>query len=327
VTGIFKQKNSINNLLLLIYGLALKFNLFLHPEGPKQFPEDHFLYTWLINFLKPLNLPPVVYVIFAFALLYSQANLFNRVCNDQKLLAKPNYLAGMAFMLVTSLFKEWNYFSAPLLVNSFLIWIYYRLIVLHNSAKPGAAIFNIGLVMGIVTLLYQPALVFVLLIWAALFIMRPFRIQEWLINLLGITTPYYFLAIMLYLSNQWDIQKLMPHFSFGLPAMPASFLTTISIILLVLPFIIGGFFVQANLSKMFIQVRKSWSLLLIYLIISLVLILVEGGDNYVNWMLCAVPLTAFHAAAYFYPSGKIFPAVMHWILFLYSIYILYGINQ
>ena len=129
MTGIFKQKNSTNNLLLLIYGLALKFNLFLHPEGPKLSPDDHFLYKWLIGFLKPLNLPPIVYVIMAFALIYSQANLFNRVCNDQKLLSKPNYLAGMAFMLVTSLFREWNFFSAPLLVNSFLIWIYYRLIV------------------------------------------------------------------------------------------------------------------------------------------------------------------------------------------------------
>lgn len=326
MTGIFKQKNTTNNLLLLIYGLALKFNIFLHPVAPQQSPQDHFLYTWLMNFLKPVGLPPVIYVLAAFLLLYSQAMLFNRVCNDQKLLAKPNYLAGMAFLLVTSLFKEWNYFSAPLLTNSFLIWIYYRLIILHNSNKPGAAIFNIGLIMGITTLVYQPSLVFVLLIWAALFIMRPFRIQEWLINLLGITTPYYFLAILLYLANQWDWKKLAPNFTFGLPSMPSSFLVTISIILLVLPFIIGGFFVQANLSKMFIQVRKSWSLLLIYLIISLVLIMVEGGTEYVNWMLCAVPLTAFHAAAYYYPSGKTFPAVMHWILFAYAIYILYVVT-
>src|SRR6185436_14640377 len=111
-----------------------------------------------------------------------------------------------------------------------------RLIILHNSNKPGASIFNIGLIMGITTLIYQPSLVFILLIWAALFIMRPFRIQEWLINLLGITTPYYFLAILLYLANQWDWKKLAPHFTFGLPAMPSSFLVTISIILLVLPF-------------------------------------------------------------------------------------------
>ncbi len=75
-------------------------------------------------------------------------------------MAKPNYLAGMAYMLITSLFIEWNHFSAPLLINSLLIWIFYRVSILYNSNKPGAAIFNVGLIMGIVTLMYQPAIVF-----------------------------------------------------------------------------------------------------------------------------------------------------------------------
>jgi hypothetical protein len=52
-------------------------------------------------------------------------------------------------------------------------------------------------------------------------------------------------------------------------------------------------------------------------------ILVDGGINYVNWLLCAVPLSVFHAAAYYFPKGKIFPAVLHWIVFLYAIYVIY----
>jgi hypothetical protein len=323
VTGFFKTKNSSNNLLLLVYALVLKFNLFLHPVGPLKQSQDHFLYKWLIDFLAPLHLPAIVYIFFAFVLIYTQATLFNRICNAQKVLIKPNYLPAMAYILITSLFPEWNLFSSPLLVNSFLIWVFYRLITLPGAAKPGSAIFNIGFIIGIISLLYQPALVFVLLTWIAIFMMRPFHIREWLINILGVTTPYYFLAIILYLSNSWDWNKLKPVFSFGLPAMPSSVFVTISIALLVLPFIIGGFFVQANLSKMFIQVRKSWSLLLLFVIISTIIILVDGSNNYVNWMLCVVPLTAFHAAAYFYPSNKLFAMVMHWIIFGYAMYVNY----
>jgi Family of unknown function (DUF6427) len=323
VTGLFKQKNSGNILVLLIYGLVLKFSILLHPSAPLRQPDDHFLYIWLLDFLAPLHLPPIIYTLFSFFLLYSQAIMFNRICNEQKMMAKPNYLAGMAYMLITSLFIEWNHFSAPLLINSLLIWIFYRVSMLYNSNKPGAAIFNIGVVMGIVTLMYQPAIVFALFVLISLFIMRPLRVREWLISLLGITTPYYFLAILLYLTNQWDWKKLRPNISFNLPAMPSSGMITVSIVLLILPFIIGGFFVQNNLTKMLIQVRKSWSLLLVYLIVSMLIIMANGGNNYVNWMLCAVPLTAFHAAAYFYPSGKLFPAVMHWIIFGYAIYIGY----
>lgn len=323
MTGLFKQKNSANTLILLIYGLVLKFGIFLHPLGPLVQPDDHFLYTWLIGFLQPMHLGPTVYSLFAFLLLYSQALLFNRICNAQKMTARPNYLTAMAYMLITSLIVEWNYFSAPLLINSLLIWVFYRFNTLYNSNKPGTVIFNIGLIMGVVTLLYQPAIVFSLFVLMALFIIRAFRIQEWLIALLGITTPYYFLGILLYLSNQWEWRKLQPNISFSLPPMPSSFYITVSIILLVLPFIAGGYFVQNNLSKMFIQVRKSWSLLLVCLIISMLIILVNGGNNYVNWLLCVVPLAAFHGAAYFYSSSRWFPQFLHWLIFGWAMYINY----
>ena len=74
---------------------------------------------------------------------------------------------------------------------------------------------------------------------------------------------------------------------------------------------------------MLIQVRKGWSLLLIFLIIALSVILITGDENYVNWMLSLVPLAAFHSAGYFYPPNKIFPMVMHWITFAYAVYINY----
>ncbi len=321
--GIFRLKNSSNVLLLLMYALALKFNLFLHPSMPLRQPEDNYLYTGLINFLQPLNLPTIFYSFLVFALLFSQATLFNRICNTQKMLAKPTYLPAMSFILITSLLPEWNVFSAPLVINSLLIWIYFRMILLYNSQKAASSIFNIGVVMGIVTLFYQPAILFVLLIWLALYIMRPFVIREWLIGLLGLTTPYYFLGIILYLTNKWDWKKVIPSLNFSLPALPSSIFFTISVVLLVLAFIIGGFYVQTNLSKMLIQVRKNWSLLLLFLIISTFIILVNGGENYENWLLCAIPLAAFHAAAYYYPPNKIFPLVLHWNIFAYAIYLNY----
>jgi hypothetical protein len=190
-------------------------------------------------------------------------------------------------------------------------------------SKAGNVIFNIGLLLGIATLVYHPAIVFFLLVIFALFIMRPFRIQEWLIGLLGFTTPYYFLALALYFTNQWHWKHMLPDISFNLPRMPTSVFITISIAFLVIPFVVGGFFVQNNLTKMLIQVRKGWSLLLLSLIISLSVILINGGNNYVNWILCVVPIAAFHAAAYFYPLNKNFPLILHWVTFVYAIYLNY----
>ncbi|MEP7259330.1 MAG: hypothetical protein ABI687_13100 [Flavitalea sp.] len=323
--GIFKQKNPGNNLMILVYGLVLKLNYIIRAPQPLRQEEDHYLYTLTLRLLDPLHIPSLVFGVISFALLYIQAILINRVCLDQKMLAKPTYLPAMCYMLLTSLFAEWNYFSAPLLVNTFLILLFYRMVNLYNIHKPLTAIFNIGLLMGIVTLLYQPAIIFVVMIPFTLFIMRPFRIREWLIGFLGVTTPYYFLALEPLFTNRWIWKHLLPSISMDFPAIPTSIYITIAILLLVAPFIVGGYFVQGNLNKMLIQIRKGWSLVLLLLIISLFIILVNGGNNYVNWIFCLVPISFFHASAYFYPANKIFPVVLHWLTFAYALFIGYGI--
>lgn len=323
MVGIFKQKNPGNSIVLLVYGLVLKFGFMLRAPQPVRQDEDHYLYTLLLRFLDPLHLPGFFYGVVAYLLIYLQATLLNRVITDQKMLPRPNYLPGMAYMLITSLFAEWNQFSAPLLVNTLLILIFYRIVTLYNSHKAMSAIFNTGLITGIVTLLYQPAIIFVLMIPFTLFIMRPFRIREWLTGFLGLTTPYYFLALEPLLTNHWNWKHLLPYITLDFPAMPSSIFITISIVLVAFPFIIGGFFVQANLNKMLIQIRKSWSLLLLFLIFSLFIILVNGGINYVNWAFGVMPLASFHAAAYFYPNKRLFPALLHWITFGYAIFIGY----
>lgn len=323
--GIFRQKNPGNNLLLLVYGLVLKFNYIIRSPQPLRQEEDHYLYTLLLRFLDPLHIPSLLYGFISFLLLFIQASLINRFCMNQKMLAKPTYLPGMCYLLLTSLLADWNYFSAALLINTFLILVFYRMVNLYNTNKPLSAIFNIGLLMGIVTLLYQPAIIFVVMIPLTLFIIRPFRIREWLIGFLGVTTPYYFLALEPLFTNRWTWKHLIPDVSLDLPVMPSSLYITLSIILLVAPFIIGGFFVQSNLNKMLIQIRKGWSMLLLLLIISMVIILVNGGNNYVNWIFCLIPLSAFHAAAYFYTPGKLFPLILHWLTFAYAIFIAYWI--
>ncbi|HUQ65292.1 MAG TPA: hypothetical protein VM101_04010 [Flavitalea sp.] len=295
----------------------------MRPSPPIRQAEDHYLYNLLLRFLDALHLPDFVYGIIAFLLLYIQSSLINRVFIDQKMLPRPNYLPGMAYMLLSSLFVEWNYFSPPLIINTFLILMFYRMINLYNSNKPLGAIFNIGVMMGLVTLLYQPAFVYVLMIPFTLFIMRPFRVREWLTAFLGFTTPYYFLVLEPLFTNKWNWNFLVPSFTFDFPAMPSSIFITVSIILLVLPFISGGYFVQTNLNKMLIQIRKGWSLLLLFLIMSIFVILVNGGVNYVNWMFGLMPLAAFHAATYFYPNKSILPVVLHWITFAYAIYMGY----
>ena len=325
--GIFKQKNPGNALVLLLYALALKFPFFLHPQKQMVNEGDNYIFNIIVKFLEPFTANnPLFFSVLAFILLFTQATLLNRIGNSLKLLPKSNFLIGMSYILITSLVYEWNLFSAPLLVNSLLIWIWYSLTNLYNHNSPKTAIFNVSMLVGILPLIYSPALVFLLILMFALILTRPFRITEWLVALLGFTTPYYFLFVVLFLANQWNWHKLIPVISFHLPRLPASLWITGGIIFLVLPFLIGAWYVQTNLAKMLIQMRKSWSLLLVLLIVSVLIILVNPGNNYLHWLPVVVPLSIFHAAAYYYLPGRWLPSLLHWVIFAFVIMLNYTVH-
>jgi hypothetical protein len=63
---------------------------------------------------------------------------------------------------------------------------------------------------------------------------------------------------------------------------------------------------------MLIQVRKNWSLILVYLLIALLVPFINGSKDFEYWILCAVPFAAFHANVYFAPQQKWLPAILHW---------------
>src|SRR5690606_11040631 len=103
-----------------------------------------------------------------------------------------------------SFFTEWSVFSAPLLVNSLLLLVWSMMTGLYNSNHPKSLVFNIGLLVGLSSFIFFPALAFILLVFFAMLVTRPFHFTEWLIAIFGIVTPYYFLFIGLFLFDGWD---------------------------------------------------------------------------------------------------------------------------
>ena len=125
MTGVFKSNNPYNTFLLLVYGLLLKLIMFIHPQIPLPQKTDGFLFKLLLLQLSGLgkNLS-FIYPLIAFFLLFTQAITLNALVNQHRLMQKPNHLTGMAYLLITSLFAEWNILSAPLIINTLLIWVW-----------------------------------------------------------------------------------------------------------------------------------------------------------------------------------------------------------
>ncbi|MBS1510244.1 MAG: hypothetical protein JST86_05340 [Bacteroidetes bacterium] len=319
MTGTFKANNPYNTFLLLVYGILLKLPMFLHPAVPKEQLVDGFLYKELLKWLYPvIGGIPVVYSIIAYLLLYTQAISFNKMMNELKLMQKPNYLTGMSYLLVTSLFTEWNHLSAPLVINTLLIWVLEKMCGLYNDANPKRSLFNIGIAIGIATFFYFPSLAFAALVVFGLALTRPFKLAEWLMGLLGIITPYYFLLAIVFLTDKWKGYKL-PGIAVTSPLFSQTNWAYAAIIIVLITAITGFIYVQQNFRRQLIQSRKSWNLVFLYLLVALFIPFINATHTFEYWILCAVPLSALLGAAFLYPSRKTFPLILHWLMVAFVI--------
>jgi len=326
VTGTFKANNPYNTFLLLVYGILLKLPMFLHPKIPQAQLVDGFLYKALLTWLQPVaGSIPVIYPFIAYLLLYTQAVSFNKLVNELKLMQKPNYLTGMSYLLVTSLFTEWNMLSAPLIINTLLIWVWARMSGLYNDENPKRSLFNIGIAIGIATFFYFPSLAFVALIIFGLALIRPFKLSEWLIALLGIVTPYYFLLAWAFLTDKWKNYKF-PGIAVTSPKFNQTNWSYVAIIVVLITSVAGFFYVQQNFRRQLIQARKSWNLVFLYLVVAVFIPFINATHTFEYWILSAVPLSALLGAAFLYPTKRTIPLVLHWVMVAFVVAISYFVH-
>jgi hypothetical protein len=315
----FRANNPFNTVLLFAYAFLLKFSWLRHPKAP----EVKWMDGWFGQLLKPkadhlLVSSPIIYSSIVYLLIVTQALMINRVVNQQRMMPKANYMPAMCYILITSLFPEWNVLSGVLIAQTFLLWAWSKMNRLYNTSQPKTILFNIGLLTGLVSILYFPATAYGLLLLIAIAINRPFHPREWLVALLGVVTPYYFLISLLYLNDHFQLFYI-PYLSPGIPVFHFNSWQWTAIIILLLALVTGFYYAHSQLSKQVVQVRKSWYTFFAFLIISVVISLLFSGNLWQYYLLAAVPLSVYTGAAFFYPRKRWFPIVLHWLLFAFVI--------
>ncbi|WP_223708009.1 hypothetical protein [Niabella beijingensis] len=313
--------------MIFILGVLLKLPWLLLPaaqEGRRGVvvrPQDGFLYDRLLQLLDPVAAVfPSFFCIAAFLLLFWQAYLLTNFINNQRLVTRSNYLPGMALMLISSFIPEFNYWSAPLIASFLFLLSFVFIYKAHSHPNAKGFIFNCGMVLGGATMFFQPAVFFVAWGLLALGMLRPFRINEWLLLLFGVATPYYFYLIYLFLSDQWPmVYQLLEPFSFGIHLGKQSLWFAGALFLTILPLLAGIYAINLLSGKMLIQVRKGWILFLMYFVAAVGISFVNPGPGFTNWVLILVPCAAVHGFGYLSSDVKWYPLVAFWLTVGYII--------
>ena len=301
-------------------GILIKLPIFTNPTAsPVVADNAGILYRETVLFLRSASKNDgLFFAVITYFFLFTQALQLNSLINKNRMMQRLNFLPATAYLVITSLMPEWNHFSAPLLVNTLVLLIFSGLFQISNQFSIKSTVYNIGVAVGISSFIFFPSIILFFWLIFALMVMRSVRLNEWLICLLGVTTPYYFYAAYLFFSDNWSWQHFLQPIDIALPAPGQSLWLAIGSILLIIPFLIGGYFVQENLRKMLIQVRKNWSLMLIYLLFALFIpFLNNTAEGFENWILIIVPFAAFHACTYLYPPQRWIPVVIFWVSIIF----------
>lgn len=311
-------------MLLFIIAFAIRIPLFFNPPNLYVNENDGLLSIWIKKYID-ISTISVQYIslIIAYFLTVIQALRLNYIVNNQRLYLQYNYLPALGYIIILNLLPNAQTLSIPLILNIGVINILSSLLKLYNSVKPQALIYNIGLSLGIMMLLYTPIYPYVILLFLTLFIMRPFQITEWLIALLGLITSYYFWYTYLFLTDQWNFWKWLPHISLHNPLAMLNIYNSIAILSLIILLIIGFMYWQKNNTHMVIQVRKNWTIAILMFLISLVIPFIHKQTNFTTFILGVPTLVLIIANAAFYPHKKIIPSILCWILLFYGIFMYY----
>ncbi|MCZ2223294.1 MAG: DUF6427 family protein [Chitinophagales bacterium] len=309
---LFRDKSISGLIFLMLLLVAVHFHFFIMPATIIANEQDGFIGIFLLNNIKPLNrsLIFILYILIVFV----QAIRLNFALNNFKMFQQQHQTVAMSYILFTGFFTQWSQLSSALVANFLLIWIFIKLAQLNNHPNPKSLLFNIGLISGITILGYHPTYVIVIALLFSLVIIRPFRIAEWIIMLMGIALPFYFLGTWLYLSNQFHlIEKYIPDFNLHFPITQTNIWFWFSLSTIVLLFLVGSYYNNISNKRMIIQIRKSWSIVFIILFILLPTPFLFSNVSIEAAALCIVPLAAITANTYSNSKRLMLPNILFWL--------------
>ena len=226
----------------------------------------------------------------------TMAVLLNQMLIEQRMFLKSNHLGGVTLLLFSGLLPMGIELNETLLTLLFVSLIFIRMTRLYNHPAPKTALFNIGLLLGISGTIQSVSLVYVLPVYIGISLARPFRAAEWVVLLLGLLTPFYFLWAIDYLSDGTVLTEKPSLFFHGL-----SFLNNpTTIVLFLLPFlfsIVGFLVINRHVNKLLIQARKNWSLLFLFGLTSVLTVFLSNAPlaelNYSIWPFLSIITSPF----------------------------------
>lgn len=308
---LFKDRSDFNLIFLLLLSVAVHFHVWMQPPVIIANESDGLLSYLLLHYIQPL--PPLVLIVLFHAIILSQAIRLNILLSNFKMFQQVSYVPAFTYIILTAMFPYWDVISAGLIANSLVIWILVKLLRLYEQSQPKTLEFNIGLIVGLSIILHEPIAILIAVVLFALLIIRPFKLAEWLVLIMGILLPFYFIFTYVFLTgNIADFRQFLPKLDWKNPLVQPSFNVILALIVMGVQLIAGFFYWNEQQTRFIIQVRKYWGVLFLLLILTFFQPILFSVQGLYASAIAIAPLASFISFAYATPKRLLIPNLLFW---------------
>lgn len=286
---------------MFILLLLMKLPALLHPMMPAVLP-NHTLFSGIVRFI-PLS--ALGFTIMALLLHFLQALYLNFLAERHKLYGKSGFFVALLYIILTSYYPGFQYFSDTLLINGLVLFAVDILLGLPKTPHAAQKLYNAGFVISLPVMINFPTIGFFLLFIIGYLLFRSFKGKELLIGLLGYGMPFYFLAGILYLTDQTILLKNPLEFKYTWQLISGSRLYLIGVITgLSVMFLAAVYSFLQTTDKIVIYVRRSWFFLFIYGAITVPIALLTVTKAHSEWLLLFPPLSLIIGLVFYHDNNK-----------------------
>ncbi len=197
----FRTLNPINIFFLVIMSILLRSGIFLHLPENLNFDFPGVLKSLSNGMPNDLFLSPVSNVIIAGLLVVIQALILNKVINSHNIFGKPTFLPALMYITVASIFIPFMVLNPVIISNFLVIWMINKFLSIYHRHEIGSVMYDLGMIVGVGTLIYFPFISMMPLLWISLVIFRPFNWREWIATLIGFITIYFCLGVFYFMND------------------------------------------------------------------------------------------------------------------------------
>lgn len=310
---LFKASEPYVLVILAVYAILVNFNIFVEPLTPiadSAAPLSQLALT-ILQFITGGH-PQLLNVCFI-VLLLLQALMLNMLVERHHLIQKATTLPAFCYILLIALFNEYIFLAPPFFANFAIIIALWKVFASYNR-QDLPNIFDAGFAIGIASLFYLPSIVLVLFIYVALGVTRVFNWREWVISLAGVAVPYFLFFTYYFATNQlivWGQTHFLTTTYYHYAGEIQHAELAIKAVVLAEIILLGMFFLQTNMLKSVVKVRKFLTVVVYLLSISVVAFLLLNQFSVEPIALLLIPLAVFLAYSFFQIDSSFYAEAVH----------------